>query len=170
MAEVYVGMGSNLGERKKSLVEALEVLQSHPAISQLRVSRFYETEPLSDIPQPDFINAVCRFETALEPFALLSLLQQIERTLGKVEKPKNAPRPIDLDLLFYGDLEMCTETLEIPHPRWRERLFVLKPLSELCEREDVKQVMRNVDEKSSNSGIYVGGGGAARGHVRPLCD
>lgn len=142
MSKVFVGLGSNLGDSLALLQEALQQLRSHSSISDLIISRFYQTKPLSDIPQPDFINAVCRFKTLLDSFELLALLQSIEGALGKTAKPKNAPRLIDLDILFYGDLRIKTNDLEIPHPRWQERLFVLRPLADVTDDERVHDLLR----------------------------
>jgi 2-amino-4-hydroxy-6-hydroxymethyldihydropteridine diphosphokinase len=129
--DVFVALGSNLGDSRALLNLALKAIQSLPSTSDLKASSLYLSKALSSIPQPDFLNAVCSFKTTLEPLELLTALQEIELKLGKVAKPKEAPRLIDLDILFFGDLEMRTERLEIPHPRWMERLFVLCPLSEL---------------------------------------
>ena len=81
--------------------------------------------------QREYLNAVCRFETTLSPFELLDALEMIEKALGKRPKPKEAPRVIDLDLIFYGDCQINSPKLTVPHPRWNQRLFVLAPLAEL---------------------------------------
>lgn len=133
MKKVYVGMGGNMGPVLSALKDALDQIKGLP-IHNLRVSSFYQTSPLSNIHQPFFVNAVCCFETALELKPLLKELQNIETSLGKIPKPKEAPRPIDLDILFYGTLFFQDEEVQVPHPRWRERLFVLIPLAELEEK------------------------------------
>lgn len=128
---VYLGIGGNLGNVVERIGDAIEQLLSHPGISSLRLSRLYRTKPVSPLPQEDFLNCVCHFQTTLPPFDLLKLLQSIESRLGKEPKPKEAPRPIDLDILFYGQKAIETPELQVPHPHWNKRLFVLIPLQEL---------------------------------------
>lgn len=129
LPDVYIGLGSNLGDPAGMVAEALRMLEA--ITSDFTASPFYLTSPVSDLPQPDFVNAVCRFKTALSPVELFAELQKIERHLGQSPKPKNAPRLIDLDILFFGQERLLTSVLEIPHPRWKERLFVLRPLADL---------------------------------------
>jgi len=97
----------------------------------LVASGLYRSEPVSTIPQPDFWNAVVRGSTTELPEALLAFAQSVERDLGRAARPRNAPREIDIDLLFVGGLRRRTDALELPHPRLRERRFVLAPLAEL---------------------------------------
>lgn len=132
--DVYIGLGGNIGNARLSLLAAIEMIRVHPSIHELVSSSLYRTSPVSSIPQNDFINCVCRFKTALEPQALLKLLQEIEKKLGKVLKPKDAPRTIDCDILLYGSMQISTPHLEIPHPQWRKRLFVLIPMRELTKK------------------------------------
>ena len=134
MKEVYVGMGGNIGDSYSILEKALNEMAACPDISALTCSSFYSTKPVSDIPQNDYINAVCRFHTSLSASQTLSLLQMIERKLGKKEKPKNMPRLIDLDILFFDNEFHDTAELAIPHPAWQSRLFVLVPLAELTKQ------------------------------------
>lgn len=112
--------------------------------SELKISKFYSTKPISAIEQPRFINAVCSFKTDLTPRALLLALEEIEKSLGKVKKLKDAPRLIDLDILFYGSEIYEGEGLSIPHASWKERLFVLVPLLDLFEKVQVKGVTWNI--------------------------
>ena len=133
MATVYLGLGSNLGDRQGHLGRALAALASAPAIRVLAVSRFIETEPVGGPPgQGMYLNAAARIETDLEPTALLVELKSIERRLGRREGPRWGERPIDLDILLYDDLVLETPDLVIPHPRLAERRFVLEPLSEIA--------------------------------------
>lgn len=127
---VYLGLGGNLGDRAAVLRQTLSLIAAIPQISNLEVSSFYETAPITDIPQPDYLNAVCRLRTNLHPMHLLSSLKVIETMQGKIPKPKNFPRIIDIDILFFGTEACSTHDCEIPHPRWRERLFVIAPLLE----------------------------------------
>lgn len=96
-------------------------------------SKFYQTAPISAVPQPDFINCACLFYTPLSFNQITLMLETIEKELGKTPKPKEAPRVIDIDVLFFGDKTFSFKTWEVPHPRWSERLFVLKPLEDLME-------------------------------------
>jgi len=127
--QVYLGLGSNLGDRQANLARALKFLGERLHIEL--VSSLYETEPVDYAEQPPFLNAVCRAQTELGPMQLLSLVKGIEASMGRVPSFPNAPRPIDLDIIFYGDLIMQTPELTIPHPRLEERAFVLIPLLEV---------------------------------------
>src|SRR5205814_6337226 len=98
-----------------------------------QVSKLYLTSPVSEIPQPHYTNAACVFQTSLSAHQLFPALQTIEQKHGKTPKAKNAPRVIDIDLLFFGHESYQEEHLQIPHPRWRERLFVLVPLVDLTD-------------------------------------
>ncbi|MCK4362750.1 MAG: 2-amino-4-hydroxy-6-hydroxymethyldihydropteridine diphosphokinase [Dehalococcoidia bacterium] len=127
--QVYLGLGSNLGDRQANLARALKLLGERLHIEL--VSSLYETEPVGYAEQPLFLNAVCRAQTELGPLQLLSLVKGIEASLGRVPSFPNAPRPIDLDIILYGDLVMETPELTIPHPRLEDRAFVLIPLLEV---------------------------------------
>jgi 2-amino-4-hydroxy-6-hydroxymethyldihydropteridine diphosphokinase len=128
----YLGLGSNLGDREAHLRGAVEGLREH-GVTVEAVSSLYETEPVGEITdQPDFLNAAVRVRTALEPEALLDLSKAIETEHGRVfGGPRHGPRPIDIDLLLLGEIEMSTERLTLPHPEVTSRRFVLLPLLEL---------------------------------------
>lgn len=128
--EVYLGLGGNIGDTFAILQSALQQIEQLDIVD-FKVSHFYYTQPVSDMDQRWFVNAACRFRTKMGARELLVKLQQIEAAHGKVPKPKNAPRAIDIDLLFFGNERHCSEDCEIPHPRWKERLFVIKPLLDL---------------------------------------
>ena len=130
MATVYLSLGSNLGDRKQNLIQALELMSKHAVVEQ--VSSLYETQPVGYQPQPLFLNAVCRISTELKPGQLLRLAKRIEAKLGRTLGFPNAPRPIDIDILFYGDEVFSSKELIIPHPRLTERAFVLVPLAEIA--------------------------------------
>jgi 2-amino-4-hydroxy-6-hydroxymethyldihydropteridine diphosphokinase len=130
MAIVYLGLGSNLGGRKQNLVQALELLSKRAVIE--KVSSIYETEPVGYKEQPLFLNAVCRISTELKPGRLLLLAKKIEAKLGRTSGFPNAPRPIDIDILLYGDEVLSSKELTVPHPRLAERAFVLVPLAEIA--------------------------------------
>jgi 2-amino-4-hydroxy-6-hydroxymethyldihydropteridine diphosphokinase len=131
MTTCYIGFGSNLGDRRAYIDKAISALRSAPGIIVKRVSSVYETDPVSDIPQGRFLNGVLEAETSLAASALLKILNAIEGSLGRERSVKNAPRTMDLDILYYGDERVEEEGLVIPHPRIREREFVLKGLREL---------------------------------------
>ena len=128
----YIGLGSNVGDRESHLGRAIRDLREHGARVEA-VSSLYETEPVGEIlDQPDFLNAAVRVRTALAPEELLDVCKAIEAEHGRVfGGPRHGPRPIDLDLLLLGDVEMSTERLTLPHPEVTSRRFVLAPLLEL---------------------------------------
>ncbi|MBI2845399.1 MAG: 2-amino-4-hydroxy-6-hydroxymethyldihydropteridine diphosphokinase [Chloroflexi bacterium] len=130
MATVYLGMGSNLGDREKNLNLALEKLGRVGKVTE--VSSLYETEPVGYQDQPWFLNMVCELQTELSPHELLQSLKAIEKNMGRTPGPRFGPRPIDLDILLYKDLVLNTPELIIPHPRLAERAFVLIPLAEIA--------------------------------------
>ncbi|MEN3341323.1 MAG: 2-amino-4-hydroxy-6-hydroxymethyldihydropteridine diphosphokinase [Actinomycetota bacterium] len=134
MPRAYVGLGSNLGDREATLLAALEELDAHPAVEVAAVSTLMDTEPVGYLDQPRFLNGVAALETELSPRALLDLLLEVERRLGRRREgaPRQGPRTLDLDLLLYGEREIREPGLRIPHPRLQERLFVLRPLAELA--------------------------------------
>lgn len=137
LERVYVGMGGNIGDTFAVMQKAITELAQVEGINELECSKVYQTNPVTPyqgIPQEDYLNAVCRFTTSLEPLTLLQILQKLERKLGKVAAPKNSARVIDLDILFFGCQEHTHCHLIIPHPKWKERLFVLTPLLDLTEK------------------------------------
>lgn len=128
---VYLGLGGNIGDTQAVFARALEQLAATPGITHLRLSPLYVTAPHNAPPQPDFINAVCTFETTLPIPELIAVTQTIERKLGKQPKPKNQPRILDIDILLFGSEHYQTADWQIPHAHWRERPFVLVPLQDL---------------------------------------
>jgi 2-amino-4-hydroxy-6-hydroxymethyldihydropteridine diphosphokinase len=142
--ECFVALGGNLEGSLKAIESSILKIASHPEISNPESSSLYLTRPVSSIPQPDFLNSCLKFKTNLPPLQLFDLLEKIEIELGKSKKPKNAPRLIDIDFLFYGNEVLNYETLELPHPRWKERLFVLTPLNDLMDVEELLKSFENV--------------------------
>ena len=128
----YLGLGSNVGDRESHLRAAVELLAER-GVDVEAVSCAYETEPVGEVlDQADFLNAAIRIRTDLEPEALLDLCKEIELERGRVlDAPRHSPRPLDVDLLLLGDLELSTERLTLPHPEVTSRRFVLAPLLEL---------------------------------------
>lgn len=131
----YLGLGSNVGDRRAQLEAAVAALPRH-GVHVLASSSTYETEPVGEIlDQPDFLNACLRIATAHEPEALLDACKAVERELGREGGGvRHAPRPIDVDVLLLGDLEHASERLRLPHPEVTSRRFVLVPLLELDPR------------------------------------
>jgi 2-amino-4-hydroxy-6-hydroxymethyldihydropteridine diphosphokinase len=126
-----VALGANLGDAKAVVQQALSDLEQLDGSRVLRASALYRTAPY-EAAGPDFINAVALLETQLSPLDLLHALQKIEQAHGRQRPYKNAPRTLDLDLIFHGDTQLATPELTLPHPRWTERAFVLVPLAEVC--------------------------------------
>jgi 2-amino-4-hydroxy-6-hydroxymethyldihydropteridine diphosphokinase len=133
MARSFVGLGANLGEPRAQIERALDLLAAEDGVEVVAVSTLRETDPVGYEDQPRFLNGAAELRTDLGPRVLLERLLEIERILGRVRGtgPRFGPRPIDLDLLLYGDLVLREPGLEIPHPRLHERRFVLEPLAEL---------------------------------------
>ncbi len=131
---VYVGIGSNVGDREQTIRAAVRQLGEMPSTLVQRVSCVYDTEPVGDVEQPNFLNAVAEVETPLDPRTLLWHLLLIETRLGRVRTRRWAPRTIDLDLLLYADRIVEDDGLSVPHPEMLRRAFVLVPLVELAPR------------------------------------
>lgn len=126
----YVALGANLGDARVAVLQAFEALASWPDVQVTSRSALYRTAP-HEAQGPDFINAVARIDTRLSAPDVLDALQAIEHRAGRLRPYLNAPRSLDLDLLFYGDACMHSPRLTLPHPRWRERAFVLFPLADV---------------------------------------
>jgi 2-amino-4-hydroxy-6-hydroxymethyldihydropteridine diphosphokinase len=131
MVKCYIGIGSNLGNRRQYISKAIEELKKTRGVAFKKSSTIYETEPLGGIEQGKFLNGVLEIETSLQPRVLLKELNRIEDNLGRIRILKNGPRTIDLDILYYGDKSLAEEGLVIPHPEIDTREFVLKGLREL---------------------------------------
>lgn len=131
----YVALGSNLGDTQAYLHKAIKAIEYQPEISALRCSSFYQSKPHGPQNQPDYLNAAVYFETTLSAEGLLNILQQIENENARVRQgvERWGARTLDLDLLFYGNQQINTKRLTVPHPRICERVFVLYPLRDLVE-------------------------------------
>lgn len=152
MKLVYLSLGSNIGERRKNIEDALALLES-PRLHVTRLSRWYETEPREVLDQPWFLNVVAEAETTLFPRMLLDRVLGVERKLGRRRDPRRpkGPRMIDIDILLYANSVVKAPGLEIPHPRMAERRFVLEPLADLAPelrhpvlRKTVAELLRGV--------------------------
>ncbi len=130
MSLVYLGLGSNLGDRQANLVEGIQRL--HSQVNDLRLSSVFETEPAYVTDQPRFLNMALKGTTTLEPEALLAFLKRIEQGMGRRQTVRYGPRPIDVDILFYDDRVISGDGLVVPHPLVAERGFVLVPLAEIA--------------------------------------
>jgi len=133
VAEAFLGLGANLGDRPGQLRRGLEFL-SERGLQIRAVSSFRQTDPVGGPAQPDYVNAAAWIESARSPQSLLQVLLQVEAQLGRRRSVANAPRTLDLDLLCYGQTQLEAEGLSLPHPRMLQRRFVLAPLAELVPR------------------------------------
>ncbi len=154
---VYLGLGSNVGDRKQNLDRAIGFLSERLNVE--KVSSVYDTAPEINPDQPRFLNMVALARTTLDPQVLLSLLKGIESKLGRVPSTPYSPRPMDIDILFYGKEIIDTPSLTIPHPHIQERAFVLVPLEEIApglkhpvNGKTVKQMLS--DLKSGVQGVF----------------
>ena len=152
--KAWLGLGSNLQKPLQQLQEATGNIALADGIEVLKTSSFYRTPPWGDQYQDDFINAVVQIETSLDPLPLLRVLQSIENQMGRQRSGRRwGPRLIDIDLLLFGDLQLQTVDLEVPHPRIHERAFVLVPLSELDKtlkipgRGDIGKLLKRIECK-----------------------
>ena len=132
MAQVYLSLGSNLGDRAATLEAALRALKGFGDVRINRRSSLYETAPMGKTDQPDFYNIVIEVETALSPEVLLDRCQEVERALGRVRGARWGPRTVDVDILLYDRDTVSSERLIIPHPEMLRRRFVLEPLIEIA--------------------------------------
>lgn len=132
MTQVLIGLGGNMGDPAAAMAEALRLLGDTPGVRVVAASRLYRTPPWGKLDQPEFLNACAILDVDLEPQALLELALDLETRLKRVRLERWGPRTIDIDVLAYGQSRIETPTLTLPHPRIRERAFVLMPLAELA--------------------------------------
>jgi 2-amino-4-hydroxy-6-hydroxymethyldihydropteridine diphosphokinase len=127
----YVALGANLGDRRAALRSGVDGLAASEGITVVAMSRIYETAPVGP-PQPDYLNAVVAIDTTLSPRALLEVAQSLEQAAGRIRNERWGARTLDVDILVFGDERVSEPDLEIPHPRMRERPFVLAPLADVA--------------------------------------
>lgn len=148
--KVYIGLGSNLGNRNANIDAAIDMIGSHPQIEIISTSKRYETRALIKpglSPQPDYINSAIGIETSLSPQQLLLFLLETESKLGrKYPRVSGAPRSIDLDILLFGKLVLAEKNLQIPHPELHKRMFVLLPLCDIASAEIHPVVKKTIAE------------------------
>ncbi len=137
MPTVYLAYGSNMGDRKKNISDAVDLLNKS-SIKVTKISTPIETKPLGGVAQALYLNGVLAGETKLSPLKLLQCTKEIEQKLGRVSIIKNGPRPIDLDILLYGKRKIKNKKLQIPHPQITKRKFVFNPLREIAPSVDKK--------------------------------
>lgn len=157
----YLGLGGNVGDPVVSMATALRALEAPPQVRVLSVSSLYRTPPWGVTDQPDFLNAVAAVETSLSARDLLDLCLDSERALKRVRKERWGPRTIDIDLLIYGDERIEEGDLQVPHPRMKDRAFVLAPLLEIApdlslEGAPVAELLARTDQAGI---IKIDGGG-----------
>jgi len=128
----YIGIGSNLGDRKRNIEDAMCLLNNSDVITIKKISSIYETKPAGGPPQNDYLNGVFEIETHLSPYGLLREIHAVENKLGRVRTKKNGPRTIDLDILLFDNIFIQDDVLYIPHPRMAEREFVMRGLCEIA--------------------------------------
>ena len=139
MATIYLGLGSNLGDRRANIDKSLSLLVKN-GINILKHSTIIETKPVGGPEQNKFLNSVIKAETELSPFELLEVINNIEKNLGRVRTIVNGPRTIDIDILLYNKIKVNDSNLSIPHPQMLKRDFVLTPLKEI-EPKLVKELL-----------------------------
>ncbi|MDR0270166.1 2-amino-4-hydroxy-6-hydroxymethyldihydropteridine diphosphokinase [Paenibacillus sp.] len=143
-SEAYIALGANLGDREDTLMEAVRRLDETPDVTVLQCSNIYETEPVGYVDQPLFLNMAVRVRTDLDPYGLLHVMQHIEKELGRVRHIRWGPRTVDLDLIWMEGLREDTEELILPHPRMKERLFVLVPLRDIVPMEELSGLRNEI--------------------------
>ncbi|MFC3899433.1 2-amino-4-hydroxy-6-hydroxymethyldihydropteridine diphosphokinase [Aliicoccus persicus] len=153
MAQVFLGLGSNIGNRVGNLDEAIEKLDSHENISVVRQSSIIETEPYGHVEQDKFMNMCIEINTNLSPVSLLDAVLDIEQQMGRVRIETWGPRNIDIDILLYEDLEIDLQDLQIPHGELQKRMFVLEPLAEIAPnfihpvfKESIKTLKQRLEQ------------------------
>lgn len=157
MNQAFLGLGTNMGDRYRNLLDAMNHLKTHPEIDVVQTSSIYETDPVGFTEQDPFLNMVIEVKTSLTPIDLLNVCLQVERSLGRKRIIRWGPRIIDLDILLYNQENIESEKLFVPHPRMHERAFVLIPLLEISPNEKLPRTnypLKNyLDEIPDREGV-----------------
>ncbi|SCA62594.1 2-amino-4-hydroxy-6-hydroxymethyldihydropteridinepyrophosphokinase [Chlamydiales bacterium SCGC AG-110-P3] len=134
---VFISIGGNVGDSVSVIMDAVSEMREWSEITDLQISKLYSTSPISSVKQVDFVNGVISFYTTLSPLALMERCWKLERQYGLKEPIKHGPRVLDIDLIFFDKEQMDDDYLTVPHPCWRDRLFVLIPLFDLVDKVTV---------------------------------
>lgn len=160
MNKVFLGLGSNVGNRSEMIVKAISQLEEHPEIVLEKQSAIYETKPFGYTDQPDFLNMVIEISTSLEPMELLSYINKVEYKNGREREIHWGPRTIDIDILLIDDIIIKNKDLQVPHPYMKERLFVLIPLAEIYsgkipgESITIEQLIQRLDQSKGEVKVW----------------
>ena len=147
MVQVCVAFGANLGEAQATVLQALQDVGALASTQLVKASSLYASAP-HEATGPEFVNAVAMYDTDLPPLELLDALQNLEKTAGRERPYLNAPRTLDLDIIFYGDVALDSPRLTLPHPRWQKRAFVLVPLEEISPDKVSPALLSSVANQS----------------------
>jgi len=143
LVQVCVAFGANLGEAQATVLQAIQDVGALASARLVKASSLYASAP-HEATGPEFVNAVAMYDTDLPPLELLDALQNLEKTAGRERPYLNAPRTLDLDIIFYGDVALDSPRLTLPHPRWQKRAFVLVPLAEISSDRVSPALLSNV--------------------------
>jgi len=149
----YLALGSNIGDRAANLRKGCQLLAAHAGIKIVARSAIYETQSVEGGGPDDFLNAALRLQTTLSAEALLEAIQAVERQMGRPQPPRHGPRLIDIDILMFGDEEMDTPNLKLPHPRMSKRAFVLRPLCDVLEGGWVRPSDQSWEENYAENNV-----------------
>ena len=142
-----MAFGANLGEAQATVLQAIQDVGALATSQLVKASSLYASAP-HEAAGPEFVNAVAMYDTDLPPLALLDALQNLEKTAGRERPYLNAPRTLDLDIIFYGDIALDSPRLTLPHPRWQKRAFVLVPLEEISPDKVSPALLSSVANQS----------------------
>ena len=154
MNSIFLSIGSNLGNRFNNIKKCIKTIRTVEGVNLISFSRIYETKPMYNLKQPEFLNLVIKIKSSIKPDELLVILKKIESSLGRdLSAPSNSPRIIDIDILTYGNLKINTKKLNIPHKKIEDRLFVLKPWTDIEPNYKLPQSNKTISCLMSNLDI-----------------
>lgn len=161
MSKAYLGLGSNIGDTKENIDNAIDMLRNHEKVEVTKISSYYETEPVGYEDQDWFLNVVLEIDTTLKPYELLELCNLIEEKLKRKRIIRWGPRTIDVDILLYEGFESNDEKLTLPHPRMTERAFVIIPLNEITSEikindRSISEILKSLDGEEIRKIDYEG--------------